>query len=99
MTDTMTAIVSTIKSGLKEKGIECHSVCQMPDVNETRVLLAFGSRDNKRLTPRKIKKALNSMGIGHFQVENSFRRLSAAFVHLEVVMGARTESERNEVGG
>ncbi len=95
----MASIVSTIKSGLKEKGIKCHSACQIPDVNETRVLLAFGSKDNKRLTPRRIKKALNLMGIGHFEVENSFRRLSAAFVHLEVVMGTRTESERKEVAG
>ncbi|TFF86987.1 hypothetical protein EU519_00015 [Candidatus Thorarchaeota archaeon] len=69
----------------------------MPDVNETRVLLAFGSTDNKRLTPRRVKRALNSMGIGHFEVDSSFRRLSAAFVHLEARMGTRTQSETKKV--
>ena len=63
----------------------------MPDPDELRVLLAFDSQKNPRLTTKKIKRALNEMGTGEFDVPKDFQRLSSAFLHLEVKMGARTE--------
>jgi hypothetical protein len=63
----------------------------MPDPDELRVLIAFNSQKNPRLTTRKVKRILNEMGAGDFDVPKDFQRLSSAFLHLEVKMGARTE--------
>ena len=87
----MHAIEAKIKSGLRERGIICHSVFRMPDLDEPRVVIAFSSRENQRLTPSKVEKALNALGVGEFKAQDKFHRLSAAFLHLEVRFGARTE--------
>lgn len=63
----------------------------MPDPDEYRVLIAFNSQKNPRLTTRKIERVLNDIGAGEFSVPNEFQRLSATFLHLEVKLGARTE--------
>ena len=80
-----------IRQVLSNNGIKCSSVYKIPDPEETRILLAFNSKDNGRLTTAKIDRALNTTGIGDFKVPNDFQRLSSTFLHLEVTFGARTE--------
>ncbi len=87
----MDAIEAKIKAGLREKGINCHSVFRMPDLDEPRVVISFSSKENQRLTPSRVEKALNDLGVGEFKVKDKFQRLSAAFLHLEVRFGTRTE--------
>ncbi|MHA1951050.1 MAG: hypothetical protein ACXAAO_01795 [Candidatus Thorarchaeota archaeon] len=87
----MKAIEAKIKHALADKGIKCQSVYKMPDPEDTRVLIAFNSRDNRRLSIRKIKNALTNLNVGEFIVPREFQRLSSAFLHLEVTVGARTE--------
>jgi hypothetical protein len=87
----MDKIEAKIKLGLEDKGIPCQSVYKIPDPDDPRVLLSFSSNGNHRLTTMKIERALNSLGVGVFQVPKEFQRLSAAFLHLEVAMGAKTE--------
>jgi hypothetical protein len=87
----MKAIEAKIKHALSNKGIKCQSVYKMPDLDDTRVLLAFNSKDNRRLTIRKIKNALTDLNGGDFKVPGEFQRLSSAFLHLEVTFGSRTE--------
>lgn len=87
----MRRIEAKIRSGLENRGIKCQSVYQMPGPDDVRVVLAFNSRDNKKLSPTKIEHVLNSLGVGDFSVPREFQRLSAAFLHLEVTLGARTE--------
>lgn len=89
----MRKIESLIKIGLKEHGFDCHSVFAIPDEDEPRILIAFSSKSNRRLTENKVENILNSLGIGKFQTASKFHRLSSAFLHLEVIMGARTESD------
>ncbi len=89
----MRKIESLIRTGLKERGFDCHSVFTIPDEEEPRILIAFSSRGKKRLTENKVENVLNSLGIGRFRAAGKFHRLSSAFVHLEVMMGARTESD------
>jgi hypothetical protein len=87
----MAKLEQTIKMALRNMGIECQSVYRMPDIEERRLLLSFKSNGRKRLTTRKVKRVLNSLGVGQFEVPRDFQRLSAAFLHLEVELGARTE--------
>ncbi|MFX1604896.1 MAG: hypothetical protein ACFFDD_03245 [Promethearchaeota archaeon] len=87
----MKAIEAKIKHALENKGIKCQSVYRMPDPEDTRVLIAFNSKDNRRLTIRKIENALSSLNISELRVPRDFQRLSSAFLHLEVTLGARTE--------
>lgn len=75
------------------RGIKCHTVYRMPDPDELRVLIAFNSQNNPRLTTRKIESVLNEMSPNAFTVPKDFQRLSATFLHLEVTMGARTEKK------
>ncbi len=63
----------------------------MPDMEDHRILLSFNSKDSRRLTTMRVKKALNSLGVGEFKVPTDFQRLSASFLHLEIVLGTRTE--------
>ena len=93
----MEAIEAKIKYVLEDKGIRCRSVYSIPDPDDPRVLLAFNSKDNQRLTPSKVQRALNSLGAGEFSVSRDFQRLSAAFLHLEVRLGARTETPISRV--
>jgi hypothetical protein len=65
----------------------------MPDPDELRVLIAFNSQKNPRLTTRKIERVLNEMGQNEFSVPKDFQRLSATFLHLEVKMGDRREQD------
>ena len=87
----MVRLEHRIKMALRNMGIECQSVYRMPDIEEHRILLSFKSNGGKRLTTKKVERVLNSLGIGQFEVPNQFQRLSAAFLHLEVALGARIE--------
>ena len=88
----MKQIEAKIKHALENKGIKCQSVFALSDPEDTRVLLAFNSKDNRRLSIRKIENALVSLNVGDFKVPREFQRLSSAFLHLEVILGARTET-------
>ena len=87
----MKALEAKIKHALENNGIKCQSVYKMPDPEDFRVLIAFNSKDNKRLTTRKVENALASVNLGQFKVPVEFQRLSSAFLHLEITLGARTE--------
>ena len=87
----MKAIEAKIKHALENKGIKCQSVYKMPDPEDTRVLVAFNSKDNRRLSIRKIENALASLNVGEFRIPREFQRLSSAFLHLEITLGARTK--------
>ena len=43
------------------------------------------------LSVRKIENALASLDVGEFRIPREFQRLSSAFLHLEISLGARTE--------
>ncbi|MGD2072127.1 MAG: hypothetical protein PVG65_01390 [Candidatus Thorarchaeota archaeon] len=86
----MLKLEQAIKVALQNKGIECQSVYRMPDIHNHRILLAIKSNGGKRVTTKKVKNILNSLGYGQFEVPSKFQRLSAAFLHLEVKFGART---------
>jgi hypothetical protein len=87
----MEAIEAKIKHGLEDQGIKCQSVYRIPDPDDPRVLLSFSSQNTRRITTARVQRALNSIGVGEFTVPKEFQRLSAAFLHLEVSLGARTE--------
>ena len=89
----MKAIEAKIRDTLQSKGIKCQSVFLMSDIDETRVLLSFNSQKNPRLTTRKIDRVLNEMSENRFGVPKEFQRLSSAFLHLEIRLGARTETK------
>ncbi len=89
----MRGIESKIKKSLTSKGVACHSIYRMPDPEDVRVLLAFNSQKNPRLSTKKVARILNEIGVGEFEVPREFQRLSSAFLHLEVTMGARTETQ------
>ncbi len=88
----MKQIEAKIKNALENKGIKCQSVFALSDPDDTRVLLAFNSKDNRRLSIRKIENALVSLNVGDFKIPREFQRLSSAFLHLEVTLGTRTET-------
>ena len=88
----MKNIEAKIKHALENKGIKCQSIFAMKTLDDTRVLLAFKSQDNRKLSVRKIENALAAIEDGKFTVPREFQRLSSAFLHLEVVFGARTET-------
>jgi hypothetical protein len=87
----MTQLEAKIKQVLANNGIKCSSVYKMPDPEKTRILLAFNSKYNRRLSTAKIERALCTTGLGDFKVPKDFQRLSSAFLHLEITFGARTE--------
>ena len=87
----MKAIEAKIKNALENKGIKCQSVYRMPHLEDTRLVIAFNSKDNRRLSIRKIENALASLNVGEFRMPREFQRLSSAFLHLEITLGARTE--------
>ena len=87
----MKAIEAKIKHALENKGIKCQSVYKMPDPDDIRVLIAFNSKDNRRLSIRKIENALADLNVGELKIPRDFQRLSSAFLHLEVTLGARTD--------
>ncbi len=93
----METIEAKIKYGLEDKGIHCQSVYSIPDPDDPRVLLAFSSANSQKLTPNKVQRVLNSLGVGEFSVPPTFQRLSAAFLHLEVRLGARTETPISKI--
>jgi tRNA nucleotidyltransferase (CCA-adding enzyme) len=88
----MKRIEAKIKHALENKGIKCQSVFAMQDPEDTRVLLAFNSQENRKLSIRKIENALETLNVGEFKIPREFQRLSSAFLHLEVSIGARTET-------
>jgi hypothetical protein len=92
----MSSMENRVKSGLREHGITCYSVYRMPGDEEGKLLMAFPTRENSRLTTSKVEHALNSLGVGQFSVQSEFSRLSAAFLHLEAVLGSRTEPTVSE---
>ena len=88
----MAALETRIKYSLRDKGIPCHTVYRMPDPDEQRVLIAFKSNGGRRLTTTRVERILNTLNLGEFKVAGDFQRLSASFLHLEVKLGAKTES-------
>jgi len=88
----MKHIEAKIKHALENKGIKCQSIFTMRDPDDTRILLAFNSQDNRKLSVRKIENALTALDVGEFKVPREFQRLSSAFLHLEIILGARTET-------
>ncbi len=86
----MKPIEERVRSVLRQDGIDCHTVYAMPDPDAKKILLAFGANKNRRLTTSRIERILNSSGLGRFNVPREFQRLSAAFLHLEVTLGADT---------
>jgi hypothetical protein len=91
----MNRLEAKIKHGLADKGITCQSIYTVPTSEETRIVMAFNSKDNKRLSVKKVEAALASLNIGNFKAPQDFQRLSSAFLHLEVKFGARTERPIN----
>jgi hypothetical protein len=89
----MTSVENRVKSGLRANGIACQTVYRLPDEEDPRLVIAFPAGESARLTPSKVEHTLNALGIGNFQVQNEFTRLSAAFLHLEVLLGSRTEAK------
>ena len=87
----MKSIEAKIKHALENKGIKCQSIFSMKNPDDTRVLLAFNSQNNRKLSVRKIENALASLDVGEVIVPREFQRLSSAFLHLEITLGARTE--------
>ncbi|MEM4734221.1 MAG: hypothetical protein QXS20_00725 [Candidatus Thorarchaeota archaeon] len=83
-----------VKMGLRERGIICHSAYVIHEESGSIILLSFPAKEGNSLTPARVERALNALGLGEFSVHSDFARLSAAFLHLEVSMGSRTESER-----
>ena len=88
----MKHIEAKIKHALENKGIKCQSIFTMQNPDDTRVLLAFNSQNNRKLSVRKIENALASLDVGTVKVPREFQRLSSAFLHLEITLGARTET-------
>jgi hypothetical protein len=88
----MKHIEAKIKHALENKGIKCQSIFTMKNPEDTRVLLAFNSQNNRKLSVRKIQNALASLDVGEVRVPREFQRLSSAFLHLEITLGARTEA-------
>ncbi len=88
----MKHIEAKIKHALENKGIKCQSIFSMRDPDDARFLLAFNSQDNRKLSVRKIENALASLDVGEFKIPREFQRLSSAFLHLELKLGARTET-------
>ncbi len=88
----MSSVENRVKSGLRANGIPCQTVYRLPDEEDPRLVIAFPARESGRLTTSKVERALNSLGVGDFQVQSEFTRLSAAFLHLEVLLGSRTEA-------
>ncbi len=88
----MKHIEAKIKHALENKGIKCQSIFAMENPDDTRVLLSFKSQDNQKLSVKKIENALATVNEGKFTVPREFQRLSSAFLHLEVTLGARTET-------
>ncbi len=88
----MNEIENRIKQGLRNRGIPCHTVYKIPSTDENQLLISFASTaGGDRLTPSKVEKALNELGIGVFRAAYEFHRLSAAFLHLEVFGSIKTE--------
>lgn len=87
----MNNLEAKIKHGLADKGIMCQSIYTVPTSEDTRIVIAFNSKNNRRLSVRKIEAALASLDVGAFKVPQDFQRLSSAFLHLEVTFGTRTE--------
>lgn len=87
----MKNLEAKIKHGLADKGIKCQSIYTVPTSEETRIVIAFNSKDNRRLSVKRVENALASLDVGNFKVPQDFQRLSSAFLHLEITFGARTE--------
>ena len=88
----MKNIEAKIKHALENKGIKCQSIFSMKSPDDLRVLLAFNSQNNRKLSVRKIENALASLDVGEVKVPREFQRLSSAFLHLEITLGVRTET-------
>ena len=88
----MKHIEAKIKHALENKGIKCQSIFMIRDPDDTRLLLSFNSQDNRKLSVRKIENALAALAVGEFKIPREFQRLSSAFLHLEISLGARTET-------
>ncbi len=89
----MRQLESQIKTELKRRGIACHTVFSLPDPDDPKLVIAFSATESQRLTPSRVERVLNSLGIADFKAQERFHRLSSAFLHLEVRLGARSKAE------
>ncbi|TFG31319.1 hypothetical protein EU527_12810 [Candidatus Thorarchaeota archaeon] len=87
----MNNLEAKIKYGLADKGIKCQSIYTVPTSEDTRVVIAFNSKDNRRLSVKRVESVLSSLNVGDFKILSDFQRLSSAFLHLEVTFGAGTK--------
>ncbi|MBD3159382.1 MAG: hypothetical protein GF309_11380 [Candidatus Lokiarchaeota archaeon] len=77
-----------IREALEAHGIACRSVYKLPDTDdEQRILLAFDSRGNEKLSTQEILYALEGIGTNPMSINPAFQRLSSSFLHLEVAFG------------
>jgi thiamine kinase-like enzyme len=80
----MKAVEAKIKHALENKGIKCQSVYKMPDPEDTRVLVAFNSKDNRNLSIRKIENALASLNPGEFKIPRN-RKAHNSCIHVRII--------------
>ena len=80
----MGSIEARVKAGLRQRGIPCHTVFSLPDPDNPRLVIALSATKSERITPSRIERVLNSLGIAEFRAQDRFHRLSSAFLHLEV---------------
>lgn len=74
-----------VRMTLEAHGIRCRSVYKLPDtVDEQRILLAFDSRGNEKLSTQEILHALQEISTNPMRNNPAFQRLSSKFLHLEV---------------
>lgn len=92
----MTDIETKIRQVLEAHGIACRSVYRLPDVDdEQRILLAFDSRGNEKLSTQELLPALEEIDSDSVRISHDFQRLSSKFLHLKVVFTNRGEDHAN----
>jgi len=92
----MTDIETKIRQVLEAHGIVCRSVYRLPDVDdEQRILLAFDSRGNEKLSTQEILHALQDIDTNPVRNNPAFQRLSSRFLHLEVAFAKEEGKHAN----
>ena len=90
------AIEQKIREALEAHGIRYRSVYRLPGTDdEPRILLAFDSRGNEKLSTQEILHALQGIGTNPVRINPVFQRLSSKFLHLEVAIIAQGEDHAN----
>jgi len=85
-----------IREALEAHGIRYRSVYRLPGTDdEPRILLAFDSRGNEKLSTQEILHALQGIGIDPMRINPALQRLSSKFLHLEVAFTKQGEDHVN----